>query len=113
MHETGIALSVIPPFSFFHKPLFIPYSEIRGWNQFWYVNARSLELEFISAPDVKLVMPASQVKWIQNKSRGQIELTGEHSPHRQRPNLWYAVIVVQGLMAVGLLGYFALEHVKL
>ncbi len=105
VHEQGLALSVIPPFSFFHKPLFIPYAEIKGWKQFWYLNAKSCELEFESAPDVKLVMPASQVKWLQEKSRGQMTVVSQHSPHRQRPNVWYAIIIVQGLMSVGLLLY--------
>lgn len=108
VHEMGVALSVIPPFSFFHKPLFIPYSEIKGWQQFWYLNSKSCELEFNSAPDVKLVMPASQVKWLQEKSRGQIEVVSQHSPHRQRPNVWYAIIVIHGLMALGLLAYLVL-----
>ncbi len=53
IHEFGLALSIISPFSFFHKPLFIPFSEIKGWKQFWYLNAKSYELELESAPDVK------------------------------------------------------------
>lgn len=113
VHEHGLALSVIPPFSFFHKPLFIPYSEIKGWQQFWYLNSKSYELEFLSAPDVKLVMPASQVKWLREKSRGQMAVVSEPSPHRQRPNFWYAVIVVQGLMGFGLLAYLVLRGMNL
>ena len=113
VHELGLALRILPPFSFFHKPLFIPYSEIKGWKQFWYLNAKSYELEFQSAPDVKLVMPASQIKWLQDKSHGKIEVIAQHSPHKQRPNLWYAIMIVQALMAFGLLGYLLLGDVKL
>lgn len=113
VHELGLALRILPPFSFFHKPLFIPYAEIKGWQQHWYLNAKSYELEFKSAPDVKLVMPASQIAWLQEKSRGQISVAGERSPHRQRPNIWYAVLVIQGLMALGILMYFLLSDVTL
>jgi hypothetical protein len=113
VHELGLALSILPPFSFFHKPLFIPYAEIKGWKQYWYLNSKSYELEFQSAPDVKLVMPASQIKWLQETSRGQMEIVGEHSPHKQRPNIWYAILIVQGLMALGLLLYFVLGEVTL
>ncbi len=108
VHDLGLALKVIPPFSFFHKPLFIPFSEIKGWKQFWYLNAKSVELELESAPDVKLVMPASQVKWLQNKSQGKMEVVDEHSPHKQRPNIWYAILILQALMGFGLLLYFIL-----
>lgn len=113
VHELGLALKILPPFSFFHKPLFIPYSEIKGWKQFWYLNSKSCELEFQSAPDVKLVMPASQVKWLQEKARGQLEVIPEHSPHKQRPNLWYAIMIVQALMTLGLVLYLIFGNVKL
>ncbi len=108
VHDLGLALKVIPPFSFFHKPLFIPFSEIKGWKQFWYLNSKSYELELQSAPDVKLVMPASQVKWLQKTSQGKMEVINEHSPHKQRPNIWYAILLLQGLMAFGLLLYLIL-----
>lgn len=112
VHELGLALSVIPPLSLFCKPLFIPYSEIKGWKQFWYLNAKSIELEFRSAPDVKLVMPASQVKWLQEKSRGQLDVVNEPSPHKQRPNIWYAIMIIQALMAFGLLLYVLLGDAR-
>lgn len=112
VHELGLALSIIPPFSFFHKPIFIPYTEIKGWNQFWYLNAKSCELEFKSAPDVKLVMPASQVKWLQEKARGQLEVMSEPSPHKQRPNIWYAIMILQAIMAIGLLAYILFGDVR-
>lgn len=110
VHPTGFALRLIPPFSLFQKPLFIPYREVKGWDQFWYMNVKTIELEFASAPDIKLVMPAAQVKWLQESSQGQLYLTGQTTPHRQRPTVWYAVIVLQGLMALGLLGYFVAER---
>lgn len=108
VHELGLALKIVPPFSLFHKPLFIPFSEIKGWKQIWYLNAKSVELEFQSAPEVKLVMPASQVKWLQEKSGGQLALAQEHSPHKQRPNIWYAILIVQAIMAIGLAYYLVL-----
>ncbi|MCP5081637.1 MAG: hypothetical protein GY948_08070 [Alphaproteobacteria bacterium] len=110
VHELGLALRILPPFSFFHKPLFIPYSEIKGWTQLWYLNSKSYELEFQSAPNVKLVMPASQIKWLQEKSQGQMEVINKHSRHKQRPNIWYAIIILQGLMGFGLLLYLVLGY---
>ena len=39
---------MIPPFSFFYfcESLFIPYSAIKGWQQQWYLDSKSVELEF-------------------------------------------------------------------
>jgi hypothetical protein len=105
LHDDGIALSVIPPFSFFHKPLFIPFADITGWKQIWYLNAKSFELGFAKAPEVKLVMPASQVEWIGAFSQGQMQVVHEHSPHGKRPNVWYAIILLQGIMGVCFLLY--------
>ncbi|MEL6364535.1 MAG: hypothetical protein AAFR11_06820 [Pseudomonadota bacterium] len=105
----GVALSVIPPFSFFHKPLFIPYKDVQGWGQLWYVNAKSVELTFERAPDVKLVMPASQIEWLQQASGAAMEIRSETSPHTARPNLWYLAIFVQGMLALWLLGWLALR----
>ena len=111
--KCSATLKIIPPFNFFHKPLFIPFSDIKGWKQLWYLNAKSYELELKSAPDVKLVMPASQVKWLQEKSNGRLEVVEDKSPHKQRPNVWYAIIIIQGLMALGLAGYLILNGFKL
>ena len=110
VHQLGLALKIIPPFSFFHKPLFIPYSEIKGWKQFWYLNAKSYELELKSAPDVKLVMPASQIEWLQERANGRLEVVDQKSPHKQRPNVWFAIIIIHGLMAIGLLFYVLLGN---
>ena len=53
IYDHGLGLRVFAPFSFFHKPLFIPFNEIEGWDQHWYLNAKSCELTFKRAPDVK------------------------------------------------------------
>lgn len=110
VHEQGIALRIVPPFSIFQKPLFIPFADIKGWKQIWYLNSKSYELEFESAPEVKLVMPASQISWLQEASRGQFAVFNQHSPHKQRPNLWYVIIIIQALMALGLLAYLGFRY---
>ncbi len=113
VHQMGLALKIIPPFNFFHKPLFIPFSEIKGWKQFWYLNSKSYELELKSAPDVKLVMPASQVEWLQERSNGRLEVVEEKTPHKQRPNVWYVIIIIQALMALGLGAYLIVNGFEL
>jgi len=41
VHQTRLALKVMPIFSLFHWPLFIPFSEIKGWQQTWYLDPSS------------------------------------------------------------------------
>ena len=103
IHETGIALKVMPPFGFFTPPLFIPFRDIRGWNQFWYLDAKSIELEIRAAPDIKIVMPASQVKWIEEASGRDLDLRDKCPPHKQRPSFSHAAVLVQGIMGLTVL----------
>ena len=113
VHETGVALRVMRPFAFFHKPLFIPFRDIRGWDQDWYINARSVELEFRRAPDLKMVMPASQIKWMQEASGNKLHLTEEGSPHKDRPGWWHALIMIQGILAMCLVIYMLIKDTPL
>ncbi|MBI1385161.1 MAG: hypothetical protein GC150_09645 [Rhizobiales bacterium] len=63
-HETGVSFRVMPAFSLFHEPLFVPYTDIRGWKTTWYLDAPSSELEFRRAPQVKMILPAEDAEWI-------------------------------------------------
>ncbi|MEM8935072.1 MAG: hypothetical protein AAGC77_01535 [Pseudomonadota bacterium] len=105
LHETGVALRVTPPFSYFHEPIFIPYKDIRGWDQSWYLNASTLELEFERAPKVKLVMPAEQVQWIQSESQNAMEISTSSSPHNDKPTLWYFILLFQLIAGILLVLY--------
>lgn len=97
-HDTGVALRILPPFSIFHAPIFIPFTDIIGWNQQWYLNSKSVEIEFLRAPNVKFVMPLSQIEWLYEGSKGQFELTDKCSPYQQRPVIWYTIIIAMGIL---------------
>lgn len=62
VHETGVGLRILLPYSLFRTPLFIPYSDVQGWVTTWYLNAPSTELSLRRAPDVKITMPAEQAE---------------------------------------------------
>jgi hypothetical protein len=80
--QNGVSLAIIRPFSFFYfcEPLFIPYSEIKGWQQQWYLDSKSVELEFARVPEVKMVMPADQVEWM--RKRSGLQMTVLANPRR-------------------------------
>ena len=86
----GIGLKLVPPFSAFHTPLFIPFNEIKAWDQKWYINSDSVELDFPSAPEVKIILPKDQVDWIYRQSHGGFELPAGASPHQTDIALWKA-----------------------
>jgi hypothetical protein len=104
LHQNGVSLAIIPPFSFFYfcEPLFIPYSEIKGWQQHWYLGAKSVELEFPRMLEIEMVMPADQVEWIRNRSGLQMTVKAEPTPHRAKPVLWYYVTIANAGLALGL-----------
>lgn len=76
----GVSLRMLKPFSLFHTPMFIPYSDIRGWKTTWYLNAKSTELELLNAPDVKIIMPTEQVSWIRELVSEKMSLSDASPP---------------------------------
>ncbi|MEM9169178.1 MAG: hypothetical protein AAGC56_05950 [Pseudomonadota bacterium] len=108
VHADGVAFALPPPWSLFHKPLFIPFNDILGWKQIWYLNTRSIELDFRRAPQVKIVMPAKQAEWLAEASGGRIELVDRASPNQSRPKVWYVILLAQCAMSVGLGVYWLL-----
>ena len=108
-NHKGIALRVMKPFSVFHQPLFIPYADIDGWQQTWYLDSKSIELSLRSVPEVKLTMPAEQIEWIQSFSGGQMALRYERSPHDAKPTGWYVFTIVQSVAILGGLAWLFLS----
>lgn len=92
----GIALRLFKPFSFFHKPLFIPFTDIKGWKQRWFLNTPSIELEFAKAPDVKVVMPKDQVDWLHETMDASLSISGDLPPENKRPDFSYASTLALG-----------------
>jgi hypothetical protein len=101
VHETGISLRVMPVFSLFHAPLFIPYGDIRGWTTSWYLNAPSIELEFRRTPAVKMIVPAEQAEWMKSRSSGSFRLHASAPPDGMAGRGWHAFTLVHvGVSAV-------------
>lgn len=87
----GIGFKVVQPFGLFHTPLFVPFDQIKAWNQDWYINADSVELEFPNAPEVKIIMPKDQIDWIHEQSRGGLAMPMDASPNQTDIGLWKAL----------------------
>lgn len=113
--QNGVSLAIIRPFSFFYfcEPLFIPYSEIKGWQQQWYLDSKSVELEFARVPEVKMVMPADQVEWMRKRSGLQMTVRAEPTPHRDKPTFWYYFMILQGGLALGLVAWIIFDSTLL
>ncbi len=106
VHETGVSLRVIPPFSLFHTPLLIPYKDIRGWETSWYLDAPSTELEFLCAPGVKMVMPADQAEWIRRFSGQKMVLRDIPPPNGKAGQGWRAFILTYAGIMIVMTGAF-------
>lgn len=105
LHADGLSLRVvIPPKSFFCEPLFIPFKDIRGWKQVWYVNAKSVELELTKAPEVKIVMPKEQLEWFQENGGRAIRFDNVPTPNQAKPVFWYWILVLSSLLPISLIG---------
>jgi hypothetical protein len=103
VHETGVGLRMMLPFSLFRSPLFIPYSDIEGWETTWYLDAPSTELTFRRAPDVKVVMAKELAEWLARFSGQQLALNDAPPPQGKAGQGWrWFVLLVLIYMAVGL-----------
>ncbi len=101
VHGDGLSLRIMfPPISLFCKPLFIPFRDIIGWDQTWYLNAKTVELELTGAPEVKIAMPLEQIEWIRNAGGAQIAMMNQASPHRDKPVIWHGYLVVSSVVFV-------------
>lgn len=108
LDKTGISLRVLKPFSLFHAPLYIPHRDINGWNTTWYLDARSTELEFSGAPDVKIIMPAEQAEWIQSYSGQKLSLHNATPPEGKAGRGWHAFSVVHAAIALAMIAWIVL-----
>ncbi len=108
IHETGVSLRVLTPFSLFHAPLFIPFSEIEGWKTSWYLNAPSTELEFHRAPEVRIVMPAEQAEWIQSFADHKMTLHDTRPVNGNAGRGWHAFMLINTCISVVMLVWVSL-----
>lgn len=110
LYPDGVGLHVIRLLAPFHEPLFIPYTDIRGWKQNWYLDAAASELELAGAPHMKLIMPADQAAWIAAASDGRVVMSEDRPPHGNWPWATFWSALVFGAMAVSLIALLAARH---
>lgn len=103
VHDNGVSLRLTPPFNGFHRPIFVPFDHIAGWQQSWYLDATSIELTLRQVPDIKIIMPAEQVTWLQDRTAGPLAITSAPSQSTDYPSTSRGLAIAQGVMAVGLL----------
>ena len=102
-HEDGVSMSIMMPFSAFHKPLFIPYEDIIVSEATWYLDGESLELEFKQCPGVKFVMPKEQVEWLDGFGREKLDMENVVYTKSWATKGWHTFAMVHaGLMLGGM-----------
>ncbi len=89
--DDGIALRPNPILVPFQKAIFIPYTDIQGWKQEWYLDAKSAELSFRKTPQMRMIMPRDQVEWMLTLTGGAVQISENPPPHGTRP--WATYIV--------------------
>lgn len=104
VHEHGVTFRVMRIFSAFHEPLFVPYSDIKGWRTTWYLNAKSSELEFRRSPDVKVILPTEDAEWIKGYARGTMMLRDIRPAHGNVGRGWHAFTVLHLIYCLGAIG---------
>lgn len=100
LYEDGVALRpnrfLVP----FHPPIFVPYTDIQGWNQTWYLNAQSAELTFQKAPHMRLIMPREQADWMLSFAGAAAPLSDEPPPHGTSPWRTHVLLLLLGAIAL-------------
>lgn len=107
VHEDGVSFRVMPAFSLFHEPLFVPYSDISGWRTIWYLNADSSELEFRRAPEVKMILPTEDAEWIRSYAGHEMTLRDVSPPQGGAGRGWRAVTVAYMFVSLAIVGWLA------
>lgn len=105
VHETGVSFRVMTPFSLFHAPLFVPFEDIRGWSTTWYLDARSIELQFRKAPDVKMVVSEELAEWIASFAGRRMVLSEISAPEGRAGTGWRAFALVNAGVSVVMLTF--------
>ena len=109
VEPSGVSFRVLPPFSLFHAPFFVPYADIRGWDTSWYLDARSTELEFSRAPGIKMVMPAEQAEWIGSFAGHRMILNEACPPKGKAGRGWHAVALVHASISLIMIAWLAVQ----
>ena len=91
----------------FQKPIFIPYEDVQGWQQFWYIDGKSIELAFRKTPEMRLIMPKEQVEWIAEHSQVNLPISNDRPDTGNWPYVTFIYSAIMGLATLGLMiAYF-------
>lgn len=96
----GIGIRFMPILGIFHDPIFVPFKDIEGWQQKWYINAKSIELCFKKRPDLRIIMPASQVAWIAEQGFANISINPERPPTGNWPYVSFISAMILLALAI-------------
>ncbi len=77
VYSDGIGLKPTRWLAPFHHPVFIPFTDIKGWQQRWYWDSKSVELAFDRAPHLRVIMPRSQISWVSEQGAESISISPE------------------------------------
>lgn len=103
----GIGIRFMPILGAFHDPIFVPYKDIEGWQQKWYINAKSVELSFDKKSNLRIIMPKSQIDWIAAQGFANIDISPEAPPTGNWPYATYFSAILSLVLVLGvLLGAF-------
>lgn len=108
LYEDGIGLRPNRWLAPFHEPVFLPYDEIKGWRQYWYLDSPSVELSLRRAPSHRLIMPKKQVEWLTTISDEPIPVSPERPPHGG-PWVSRGAAILLGLMTVAMVVMLAVR----
>lgn len=103
LHDDGVALRPNRLLRPFQRSIFIPYEDIQGWDQGWYLDGKSTELSFRKAPHMRLIMPRDQVEWMLAHAKGTARILDARPPHGTRPWLTYITALAFGVMTLGVI----------
>lgn len=107
VHDEGVSLRVLPPFSLFHDPLFIPYRDIRGWRTSWYLDTQSIELEFAGVQAIKMVVPADQAEFIGSFAGRRMPLSAAEPPQGKAGQGWRALTLVHAGISLVMIAWLS------
>lgn len=110
IHFDGFALMPMQWLIPFHDPVFIPYRDIKGWTQDWYIDGKSVELEFSQAPGLRIIMPKSQLDWIKQTSGRSLSMSSERPPNGRGPWASRGLALMSGAMGLSLIVVMVLKH---
>jgi hypothetical protein len=75
IHEDGLGLSIVPPFSAGAPALFLPFDEMSVRRTDWYLNCGSFSIRMKRNADMELIIDDGLLSWIQaNTDRCELDI---------------------------------------